>query len=636
MKNEIVHRVYDFLKDYPPFTLLTPADLMSLSAQVVVRFIPKNQLLFSIGENPGSYFYVVHTGAIHLSQEDGSLVDQCDEGDVFGLRPLLAKSPYLLRAEAAENTLLYAIPTATFSPLLAQNPAISTYLISNFAAGIGAMYHASGAEVSDAALPASDYLTELLPLPTDRRKPVTGTPELSIRQAAQRMAQEGVGSLLICNENNFPVGILTDKDLRNKVVGGNIRMEQPVTDLMSSPVLCVREGLALAQLQLMMMKNKIRHLAITQDGTPDSAVLGVISEHDLVIQQTQNPAVFSKEINRKSSTVADLRRIREQIDGLMERYLQQEVSIPLVLEIVSELNDQIIQKCVTQAAEEAGYSEAAHGTFCWLALGSEGRQEQILRTDQDSALVYEPVEDDAKTKEVYLNLAKKTVDYLHEVGFDYCPANMMASNSDWCQTLTNWKHTFRKWIHQPGETEVLMTTIFFDFRAIYGDKSLAEALSAHIIACLARDEVYLHMLARNAVQNPPPLSFFRNFIVEKNGDHQHEFDIKARAMMPLADAARLLLLAHKHMPPPSTLRRFEKLKELEPQHAELYQLAADAYEILVRLRALNGQRNKDSGRYFNPDELDKMMRLSLRNSFQPIAEIQKLIKIRFQLTGILA
>jgi CBS domain-containing protein len=190
---------------------------------------------------------------------------------------------------------------------------------------------------------------------------------------------------------------------------------------------------------------------------------------------------------------------------------------------------------------------------------------------------------------------------------------------------------FAKWIFQPGEKEVMYSTIFFDYRPVFGDTSLADKMTEGIYADIDKQKIFLSFLAKNAMQNPPPLSFFRNFIVERNGEHKDEFDIKARAMMPLVDAARVLILHARIGRVNNTFERFEKMAELEPQNSELFEQAADAYEILMRFRAMQGLKNKDSGRFFKPGDLNKMQRMMLRNSFQPIDELQKLLKRRFQL-----
>ena len=626
MKNEIIYRVYDFLKEYPPFSLLTKDELMKISEQVTVKYLPPNNILFQIGEMPPPQFYIVNEGAIHLYQEDGDMVEQCDEGDVFGIRPLLAHSPYLLSAKSAEESILYAIKTSTFLPYLEKYPNVLSFLATNFAVGSANMFYKSRSH-------NTNIYSEIFKIDNEKA-PVFCTLQCTIQYAATKMAEFKTGSIIICDEDQKPIGIITDKDLRIKVVAGDIRKKENVSMIMSSPVVCVRPSLSIAELQIIMLKNRINHLAVTEDGTIHSKLIGVISEHDLVVQQADNPAILIKEI-RKSASTLQLKSLRDKTENLVKKYMDQNVSVPYITQIVSEINDEIIIQSIRIAEVKLGKEKFDGLNYCWLALGSEGREEQLLRTDQDNALIYKADPNNPDIKELFLSLAQEVTSMLHNIGFEYCPADMMASNPSWCQSTDEWKITFTKWIENPGEKEIMMCTIFFDYRPVFGDQSLAEHLGEHIFSLLDQQEVFLHLLAKNALENPPPLSFFRNFIVEKNGEHKDSFDVKLRAMMPLVDAARLLILSKKVAGVNNTSKRYQALSEVEPNNAELYNMAADAYEILIRFRTVQGLKNANSGRYIQPEAMDKMDRLQLRNAFQPIDELQKLIKVRFQTGGLL-
>jgi len=632
VKNEIVHRVFDFLKEYPPFNLLPKEDILKISANVVVKFLPDKTILFKIGEMPPPMFYIVNEGAIHLHQEDGQMVDHCDEGDVFGIRPLLAESPYLLTAQSSEDTILYCIRTEDFLPYLAHHPRILAFLASNFAVGAGNMFFKKAISGKpDSYQNSENVFTELFAIDS-HKSPIYCHIQNSIQEAAVMMAIHQIGSIVVCDEEVKPIGIVTDKDLRIKVVAGEIRKKDNISYIMSAPVVCVKPGLSIAELQILMIKNRINHLAVTQDGTIQSKLIGVISEHDLVVQQADNPSILIREI-RKSLSGEQLRSVRDKVERLIKKYLEQDVSIVFITQVVSSINDEIIQQTIRISESKLGKELYKDIKYCWLTLGSEGREEQLLRTDQDNALIY--IQDDSipDIKERCLKLASEVTKILNIVGYEYCPANMMASNPAWCQSVEEWQQTFHRWIYQPGEKEIMMCTIFFDYRPVYGDRSLTTSLTNFIFDTLDKQEVFLHLLAKNALENPPPLSFFRNFIVEKNGDHKDSFDIKLRAMMPLTDAARLLTLASRNTVEQNTIKRFLALANMEPKNSELYRMAADAYEILIRIRTKHGFKKGDSGRYIQPDDMDKMDRLLLRNAFQPIDELQKMIKVRFQLSG---
>jgi CBS domain-containing protein len=375
MAHELTHRIYDFLKEFPPFNFLSKDEILHIASQSTVKYLQKEDTLFSIGDMPPPRFYIVKEGAIHLFQSDGELVETCDEGDVFGIRPLLAHSPYLLTAKAGEESLLYAITTKDFLPLIEKYPKISLFLATNFAVGVGNKYYHKtqrpGFNISE------NVLTEVIVTDT-RMKPVIADDTISIQEAAQIMVKKGVGSVVICDPDEKPIGIITDKDLRSKVVAGDIRKKENVTRIMTSPVKCAPPNQSYTQLQMMMLKNRISHVVITEDGSMESKIMGVVSEHDLVVQQTDSPAILLKEI-LKADNEKQLCSIRSKIEKLVEKWLEQEVSIHFVSQVVSTLNDEIIKRVLFLSEESLGRETYRKMDYCWLTLGSEGREEQLLK-----------------------------------------------------------------------------------------------------------------------------------------------------------------------------------------------------------------------------------------------------------------
>lgn len=640
MENAIPQRVHDFLKNYPPFSLLEEGILLDIAAKIKIRYIQEQSLVFAQEEETRKEIYLVKEGAIHLLHStDGEtqLVEVCDQGEIFGLRPLAGTPIYTLSAKAVEESLLYVIPTAVLLPIIETHPKVAWYFAQSFAAGNASLSQNKQDRSLFSAHPSPiDKTFELVEIQSigHSKKPVTCSLNTSIRDAAQTMRSQNVGSIVITDAEHIALGILTDRDLRNKVVTGDIGLEQAVSEIMSHPVITMTPQLTVADVQVLMMKHGIHHLVLTENGTNTSPVVGVISEHDLLVIQGNNPAVLIREIKRSTSGQA-LKIIREKAEMLLKKYLFQEVAIGFISSMITQVNDAIIVRAI-QLAEEASTEEGYLSPglrWCWLALGSEGREEQLLRTDQDSALVFEDVPEDrlAITKAYFLQLSQKVTKLLFECGFDYCPGDMMASNPAWCLPLSSWKKQFSAWILTPTQQHVLYSNIFFDFRPIWGHWPLADELTTHIFDTIGKRETFLSFMARNALQNAAPLTFFRQFMVERSGEHKDQFDIKGRAMMPLADAARVLILAAQLPQVNNTFRRFDKLAELEPQNRALFEQAADAYEILVRYRALQGLKNDTSGRYFKPSELSKMERLNLRNSFKPLRELQDLLTVRFRL-----
>jgi len=637
--NLIQERVFEFLNQYPPFNLIAPDKLQALAAQVRVLYLEPGQVLFTQGDAPHELFYVVRQGSVRLEQRQQGgevrLVDVCDEGDVFGARALIAKKTYASTATAAEEALVYGVPSAVFALILHENPEVALYFAAGFAAGAAAPQ--GGMQETNRArqglqrrqhTPLPLHLEEVLEVDT-RQGALVCTPETSLRLAAQMMTDKNASYMLVVDAGQRPLGILTDTDMRKQVVAGHVGIDEKVTAIMSSPVVTIQPHPHLAEALIPIMRHKIKHLCVTGDGTVNSPVLGVLTEHDLLLAQGNNPAVLVEEI-RQIKNVDKLPAIRERAEELLQKYLEQEVSIAFVAHIMNEINDALIVRILQHAESVLGEPPRR---YCWLAIGSGGRQEQLLRTDQDNALVFadQPAGSDKNAQTYFLQLAKLVNELLAKCGFALCPANMMAGNPQWCQPLHTWEQYFYNWIHEPTEEALLHAAVFFDFRPVYGDAVLSSRLTEYIYTHIQQERIFLPYLARHALQSPPPLSFFRNFVVERSGEHKHQFDIKLRAMTPLVDAARVLTLDNRIAGENNTFRRFARLAELEPQNAALYREAAMAYEIMLRYRAQSGLRNQDTGRYLDPSQLNKLERQTLRNTFKPISDVQELLQVRFQL-----
>ncbi|MEY8849170.1 DUF294 nucleotidyltransferase-like domain-containing protein [Psychroserpens sp. XS_ASV72] len=630
MKNTIAERILDFLKGFPPFDSLTHEQLLIISKQVKVSYFEKDSVVFGQQEALHDCFYVVKDGAIGIYR-DHTLVDQCDEGDIFGLRAIIRKDQYLLNAIATEESIVYGIPAKLIEEVLNTNIKANRFIIASFATNTRNPYsdEDKGTLFANETVlqPNASSFTEVQSA-SFSKNPITCIPNTTIQDASLIMSSSKVGSIIIA-EDNKPLGIITDKDLRNKIATGKHQITEHVEAIMSTPVITFPDTITVAEAQIAMLKHEISHLCITKDGTIHSELVGILSEHDIIVIHGNNPSVLIKEVKRASSA-EQLKQIREKAQGLLQNYIEQHIPITFISNIISAINDAITKRCITLSIEEL--KQEPPTSFAWLAIGSQGRKEQLLLTDQDNALVYENVTDDTNTKSYFLKLSEAVNHKLSIVGFELCPAKMMASNPKWCLSVSEWKSQFKTWITHPDTDKIMLCTIFFDYDHVYGNHDLVDEMSDSIFDAIDSYEIFLNFLGKNALTNPPPLSFFRNFLVEDSGDHKDQFDIKARAMMPLVDAARLLILSHEIKDINNTIARYNKLSELEPQNSDLYNSCIQAFRILLRFRTQHGIKNNTSGRYIDIDSLSKSDRLKLKGCFKPIKDIQELVRVRFMLS----
>lgn len=625
MKNVIPERITHFLKGHPPFNTFSHDTLQQMARQTMVLFREKGAYIFRENDPPVPYIYIVKQGAVALLRGQGPdevLVDICEEGGLFGLRALLAQDDYALSARAEEESLIFQLPYRGFESCFLENPQAAHFLATAFAARSGkSLQHWKNPART---LPETHFSS---PLFRKDQKLLSCSPETTIRQAAIAMKERTLGSVLILNRENLPLGIVTAKDLSWKVVAGEAAYADPISSIMSSPVITAPPDIPSDKAEMLMLRHRIHHICITEDGSTQTPVLGILSQHDLLVEQASPGALIRALLT--AETPEALRDVRNKAEQLVERSLGGEMPVPHLSRIVSEINDAVTCRAIELCLAEIPPPGV---DFCWLALGSAGRQEQLLRTDQDNALIFAdvPEADLPAVKERLVQFAKRVNEILHLCGFEYCPADMMAGNPENCLPLSAWKARFDGWIRQPTPKALMYCTIFFDYRPVYGAAALAEQLREYLRQTVQSQEVFFGLLAANALSNPPPLTFFRNFVVERSGSHHREFDIKARAMAPLADAARLLALHAGILHTVNTIQRFEQLAGVEEQNAGLYRMAAEAYEALMGYRSAQGLKDGHASRYLDLDTLSKLDQANLRNCFIPIKELQTLIEVRFR------
>ena len=639
MKNTISHRVADFLKNFPPFSFLHQKDIETLSEQISIIYKEKDSIVFSENEETHNCFYVVHKGAVTLrNSQENDILDRCDEGDIFGLRPLIANENYKMEARTYEESILYAIPINIFKPYALENRAVGNFLIESFASNTRNPYSKShsgklyGETTDMESLDIDKNLLDIQPVKYSK-KLITCFSTTTAKEIAEIMIKKNVGAILVI-EDKLPIGIITDKDLRNKIVTGEFPITTKADLIMTKPVITYPKRMTVTQAQMAMMKSNISHLCITKDGTANSKAVGILSKHDLMVELGNNPAVLIKAIKR-AKKAKQIKPIRANIMQLLQGYLDQNIPMTLTSKIITELNDVCIKQVITIALKKMKTPPPVK--FAWLALGSQGRSEQLLHTDQDNALVYEDVSEELKeaTKSYFLELATHVNKGLFEIGYDYCPAEMMASNPKWCLSLGEWKSLVHHWITNPGKNEVLLSFIFFDYSLSFGDRELVNNLSDFIFENIKANPVFYIHLVSGALQSPSPTGFFRQLLVEQDGAHKDFFDIKRRALMPLTDAARVLILSHSVKSISNTPERFEKLAELEPHNRELYLACSYSYKALLKFRTEQGLLHHDSGQFIALESLSKLEKIKLKRTFKTIKELQELITIRFNPSNIL-
>lgn len=633
--NFIANRIAEFLKEHQPFNNLSFDELSKVASNIRVINLEKNKTLFQINDALHDCFYVVASGVINLSvvsDAEETLLNKCVEGEIFGLRPFFAKNNYKMTSKAREESVLYAIPIEVFKPFVAQNTKVLDFLLESFANNSNDPNDRSTKNrlISDNVfMSGANSETQYFQSLNYNKNPLTTQNKATVREVALLMTENNSDYIVIIDDN-LPVGIVTDHDLRSKVSTGRFPSTSTIEKIMSAPVIAVNENVSLAEAQLVLLQFNVSHLCVTQDGNDKSLLKGIISEHDIIVAQASNPGVLLKEIKRAEEP-KDLRKIRLKLAELIQTSIDKNIPISHILNLTGEINTALIKRAVEIAILELGTPPAR---YAWFSIGSQGRKEQLLFTDQDSIVVFEDVVEDKyrDVKDYFLKMSKKVVAILEKVGYAPCPNGHNASNILWCKSLTDWTKQYNNWMNTPGENTNDSSSIFFDYEFVIGESKIEESIANLISKNIKKNTLFFDYLGNDTLRKPAPIGFFKKFNTEDDGIYKDLFDIKIRALMPLIDAARLFTLNNDIKGITNTYLRFKQLAIIDSKYAEIYLNCAEAFLVLTKFRTLEGLKNDSDGQYINLELLSKLDKEKLKNALSPMKDLENLIKETFQLT----
>jgi CBS domain-containing protein len=439
------------------------------------------------------------------------------------------------------------------------------------------------------------------------------------------MEQQDAEVLLVRDASGMDCGVVTDHDLRKAVM----TPDAPVAELMSSPVRSLPATSYIFESWLFMEQNSISHLFITDS---QGTITGVICSDDIVAMQKYSPAVLLWEIQH-AQTPEEIISHNAILPYLITILINSGAKPHNINHLTTVVIDAVLQKLIEFAIRELGRPPAR---FSFLVFGSEGRQEQTLRTDQDNAIIFEngAPEQEESVKQYFVNLGAKVCCWLNQAGYSYCEGNNMAQNPQWCQPLSAWKKYFSEWVFTGTAEDLLRTKIFFDFRSAYGAQELVSQLRDYLDEIVSSNPRFFQLLARNVLALSPPIGFFGNFAVESVGDHRNVFDIKS-SMLPIVDYARIYALNHK-IRATNTIERLNELRERNVLSPQNYQEMIQAYSYLMQIRLrvqaeAISQGNRKPENYVSPKNLTYIEQKLLKEIFSQTKNFQA--RLSYDFTG---
>jgi len=591
----------EFLRRHEPFSRLADEGLRDVGRALEVRYARRGEILLSRGGDPTTHLGVVRKGAVRL-EVDGRPADVLVEGEPFGFPSLLTRGRPQFDVVALEDSLIYWLPARTFHLLVERHAAFGEFFLKTLADRLRL------ANEREIAPLAGDLTTPVIRLAAG--PPVFVARDATVGEAARVMRDRRVGSVLVEGD---PPGIVTDRDLRSRVLAASKGPDTPVQDVMSAPLKSFAADAPLYQAMLYLLSQRIHHLPLERDG----ALIGVVTHTDLLRHHVKSPSYLLKKID-KFQDEADLEGYAEEVAGMVEALTWSGLEAVEVGKIVASLNDAVVQGLLVRTERRLGPPPCA---YAWIVFGSEGRGEQALITDQDNALVYE--DDDPRAAEYFARLADAVVHGLIRASFPPCKGGFMATN--WNRPLAEWRRLFEDWTSTPEPQALLEVANFFDYRKIHGELSL-EPLET-IVREAAGKRVFLAHLARASLGMRPPLGLFHRIREDDSG-----VDLKAGGLMPILGLARVHAL-EAGSAERSTLGRLEAAARAGTLSEEGAQTLAEGFRFLFRLRLASQlaaeRRHELPDNRVHLEGLSALERRHLKETFQHVRTMQEAMSQRF-------
>lgn len=634
--------VAGFLKQFQPFSGLPQETINSIAQQVEIAYYRAESNIFNFGDEVHD-LCIIRSGSVEIYRRNGDLYNRLSAGGLFGQMGLLMNNLIRLPVKALEDSLIYFIPESVFITLCDEFEAFAYFVEMDDHSNL--QHAASDKNANSLMVSKATMLIS--------REPVSILNTATIRQAAEKMTEEGVSSLLIVNaaspalsstlssQLSSPlssitsesqegegeqqmVGIITDRDLRTRVVSTGYSLDASIDQVMSTDLVTLDVDAYAFEAMLSMLRYNLHHLPILDKGRP----VGVIAISDIVRYESQSSLYMVGTVFRQNS-VEELKLISKEISSCFVRLVNEDANSHMIGSAMSVIGRSFKQRLLELAEEHLGPPPLP---YCFLALGSMARDEQLIITDQDNALILDNQYDPQLHAEYFEALAHFVCDGLAACGFSYCSGGIMATNPRWRKTRNEWEVCFADWIDNPLPEALLNCSIFFDLEGVWGQTHWAEQLNFFVAQKASHEPRFLASLARNALSRTPPLGFFKNFVMEQDGQHRKSINLKRRGTAPLADLIRVHALAVGSRARNSFERLDDIIKSKILPEGRISDLK-DALEFIsmvrIRHQAIDIETGRPADNNIEPEHLSEFERRNLKDAFQVLSNSQRFLKFRY-------
>jgi len=610
MDNSELQPLVDFMKTLAPFDALSEQELLSCCHVLTIAYYSQQQKVVSVDSNR-EQLYIVRSGAFEVTTKQGELIDRVAEGQFFGFSGMLSGEKVVNQVHILEDALVYHLPVTMFNQLRASNLSFDRFFNQAFAKRLRNQGSLNRHQIDTARI------TQIM-----SSSITTITPEASIQEAALLMSEQRLSSLVVVEQQKL-CGILTDRDLRNRVLAKGLNGKALVKQAMTKNPTTIEANALIFEALLKMGENNIHHLPVIDKNRP----IAIITSTDLMRSQSSQPLLLIGEIERQND-IQSVIQVSRKIPDLLYNLISSDAKANEIGRILTSVTDSLTKRLIILEQQKLG---PAPMQFCWLAFGSQGRQDQMAGSDQDNALILERAA--TEQEQIYFKKLSETVcSALDACGFVFCPGNIMAQNKQWQLTLSEWLQQFSTWITTPSPKALLNASIFFDMRAIFGESSLLDKLQSKVLELTKNNDIFIAAICQNTLQSTPPLGFFRGFALERDGREVKGIDLKHKGNALINDIVRVYSLACG-IDEVNTNKRIHSLIDKSEMDKELGLNLLDAWEFIAHKRLVNQgqqfQSDKPVSNYILPDHLSSLVRHQLKDAFKVIHEAQSTLRHKF-------
>jgi CBS domain-containing protein len=602
-----MHDIAEFLRGQPPFDSLDDETLEGVAESAEIEFHPARAAILDSADATSEFAYVVRRGSVEL-MVDRHLLDLMEEGEMFGFVSLLSEGPLGFVARAAEDTLVYRIPADVIRPVL-ERPASVRFMVQRMDQRVHLLAgEKSEPPLSAAGRPVGDLI---------RGPALVCPPATSVQEAARRMAEAGATCVVV--DIGDRLGIVTDRDIRTRVVAAGAGPDTPLSDVMTAPAWTVSADRMATEALLEMLDHGIRHLPVLSAGR---RLLGVLDDVDLMANERRAPFHLRSSIAQSADAKEVAEATAELPDTVVALY---DAGLPpaAICRTIASIHDTVTRRLIEFAHGELGRPPVP---YTWLATGSFGRFEPFPSSDVDSAIAWDGPDDDPDVRRAMAALAEHVLEGLQACGFEPDTKGAVASNPLFARSIEEWERAARSWVEQPDRDRgLLLLSVVVESDPVWG----ATAVADHLFNVFARTpdrERMLKRLAAAALLERPPTGFLRNFVLHSGGERKGVLDIKRRGLLPVEALARWGGLA-AGVSAASTRARLKASREAGTLKPDDVAILRDAFELFSALRMEHQVEQLRAGEepddLIDPKSLAPLTRTSLKEAFRGVARVQR-------------